>query len=117
MGVWECGSRELNLVGRGAFLAYIAIIAVAAFAGLVLSDNYFLRLGTYIAIYSIVTIGLNLLFGNAGQISLGHAGFFAIGAYASAVLTKQLHVPFLGALVLSALLVGVVGALIGYAAL
>ena len=105
------------MVGRGAFLAYIAIIAVAAFAGLVLSDNYFLRLGTYIAIYSIVTIGLNLLFGNAGQISLGHAGFFAIGAYGTAVLSKNFHIPFLAALVLAALLAGLIGVLVGYTAL
>ncbi len=105
------------MVGRGAFLAYIAILAVAALGGLILSDNYFLRLGTYIAIYSIVTIGLNLLFGNAGQISLGHAGFFAIGAYGTAVLSKNFHVPFLAALVLAALLAGLIGVLVGYTAL
>ena len=39
------------------------------------------------AYYSLVVIGLCLLMGYAGQISLGHAGFFAIGGYTSAVLT------------------------------
>lgn len=105
------------MVGRSAFLSYVAIIGVAALAGLVLSDNYFLRIGTYIAIYSIVTIGLNLLFGNAGQISLGQAGFFAIGAYGTAVLSKNFHIPFLGAVVLAALLAGLIGVLVGYTAL
>ncbi len=105
------------MVGRGAFLGYIAIVAVAALAGLVLSDNYFLRIGTYIAIYSIVTIGLNLLFGNAGQISLGHAGFFAIGAYGTAVLSKNFGVPFLAALVCAAVMAGLIGVLVGYSAL
>lgn len=105
------------MVGRGAFLGYVAIVAVAALAGLVLGDNYLFRIGTYIAIYSIVTIGLNLLFGNAGQISLGHAGFFAIGAYGTAVLSKNMHVPFLAALVLAALLAGLIGMLMGYTAL
>lgn len=105
------------MVGRSAFLAYVAIIAVAMSGGLVLSDNYLFRVGTYIAIYSIVTIGLNLLFGNAGQISLGQAGFFAIGAYGTAVLSKNFHVPFLGALVAAALLAGLIGMLVGYTAL
>lgn len=105
------------MVRRGAFLTYIAIIGAAVLLGFLLSDNYFLRIGAYIAIYSIVTIGLNLLFGNAGQISLGHAGFFAIGAYGTAVLTKNFHVPFLAALVLAALLAGLIGVLVGYTAL
>ncbi len=105
------------MVGRGAFAAYVAIMAVAALGGFVLNDNYFLRLGTYVAIYSIVTIGLNLLFGNAGQISLGHAGFFAIGAYGTAVLAKNFHLPFLAALVFAAVLAGLIGVLVGYTAL
>lgn len=105
------------MVGRGAFLAYLAIVGVAALCGLFLNDNYLLRIGTYVAIYSIVTIGLNLLFGNAGQISLGHAGFFAIGAYGTAVLSKNLHAPFAAALVAAALLAGLIGVLVGYTAL
>jgi branched-chain amino acid transport system permease protein len=105
------------LVGRSAFAAYVIIIGAAALGGFILNDNYFLRLGTYVAIYSIVTIGLNLLFGNAGQISLGHAGFFAIGAYGTAVLTKHFHLPFLEGLVLAAVLAGLIGVLVGYTAL
>jgi branched-chain amino acid transport system permease protein len=114
MGEW---GKELNLVGRGSFLAYIAIMGVALSLGFFLDNNYFLRLGTYIAIYSIVTIGLNLLFGNAGQISLGHAGFFAIGAYGTAILSKNFAVPFLASLVLAALLAGLIGVAVGYIAL
>jgi len=44
-------------------------------------------LATQIAIFSATVVGLNLLVGFAGQISLGHAGFFGIGAYFSAVMT------------------------------
>ncbi len=105
------------MVGRGSFLAYIAIIGVALSLGFVLDNNYFLRLGTYIAIYSIVTIGLNLLFGNAGQISLGHAGFFAIGAYGTDILSKNFNVPFLASLAIAALLAGLIGVAVGYIAL
>jgi len=105
------------VVSRNSFLAFVAILLVAAVLGLILDDSYLLRIGTYSAIYSIVAIGLNLLFGNAGQISLGHGGFFAIGAYGAAVLMKNFHLPFLAALILSAIIAGLVGVLIGYIAL
>lgn len=105
------------MVNRSSFIAFAAIILAATAVGLYLDNAYLLRIGTYCAIYSIVTIGLNLLFGNAGQISLGHAGFFAIGAYGSAVLMKNFHLPFLAALILAAMLAALIGILIGYTAL
>jgi branched-chain amino acid transport system permease protein len=46
---------------------------------------------TFIAIYTVLVVGLNLLMGYAGQVSLGHAAFFGIGAYSSAILTLQYH--------------------------
>lgn len=55
---------------------------------------YYLTQLTMSAYYSVVIIGLCLLMGYAGQISLGHAGFFAIGGYMSAMLTTHNLVPF-----------------------
>lgn len=46
------------------------------------------------AIHIIIAIGLNLLTGYTGQISLGHAGFSAIGAYTFSLLMLKLHLPF-----------------------
>ena len=54
---------------------------------LALGKDFYLTQLTMTAYYSLVVIGLCVLMGFAGQISLGHAGFFAIGGYASAVLT------------------------------
>ncbi|MCL5958783.1 MAG: branched-chain amino acid ABC transporter permease [Chloroflexi bacterium] len=105
------------MVGRHSFVTFVGIIVAAAVIGATVDDAYFLRLGIYTAIYSLVAIGLNLLFGNAGQISLGHAGFFAIGAYGAAVLMKNFGVPFLLVLPVMAIISGLVGVLIGYAAL
>ena len=51
-------------------------------------NNYFLSVLVFAGIYAIVTNGLSMLMGYAGQISLGHAGFLAIGGYTSAILTK-----------------------------
>src|SRR5512136_1674945 len=60
--------------------------------------GYVLYLVSLGLIYAMVAMGLNLLFGYAGQFSLGHAGFFAIGAYTSAILMVRFGVPFVVAL-------------------
>jgi branched-chain amino acid transport system permease protein len=54
-----------------------------------LVSGYFLYIATVVAIFSLVALGLNVLTGYAGQISLGHAGFFCVGAYAAAFLTNR----------------------------
>ena len=53
------------------------------------AGDYYISVLVFAGINSIVVIGLNLLMGYAGQISLGHAAFFGIGAYSSAVVTTR----------------------------
>lgn len=55
---------------------------------------YSLHVYTLVCIYIIISMGLNIIFGHAGQISLGHAAFYAIGAYTSALVTARLGFPF-----------------------
>jgi branched-chain amino acid transport system permease protein len=69
------------------------------------------------AINVIVAIGLNILVGYTGQISLGHSGFFAIGAYATLALMSKVGLPFVLALPAAALATAVFGFLIGFPAL
>lgn len=66
-----------------------------------------------IAINIIMSVSLNLINGYTGQFSLGHAGFMAIGAYASAIITVKFHLPFLLAIIVGALGAGLLGFLIG----
>jgi branched-chain amino acid transport system permease protein len=73
-------------------LAGIAILIQLVFT--VFGAVYFLTQLTMSAYYCLVAIGLCLLMGHTGQISLGHAGFFAIGGYTSAVLTTYNLLPF-----------------------
>lgn len=61
----------------------------------------------------IAAVGLNLLTGNSGQISLCHSSFMAIGAYGSALLTARLGIPFWGSIPLGAALAALIGALVG----
>jgi branched-chain amino acid transport system permease protein len=64
----------------------IALAVVLALLPLLLPNAYYYDLAIRMAINAIIVLGLNLLIGFAGQISLGHAGFVGIGAYASAIL-------------------------------
>lgn len=64
----------------------MALAGVLLLLPLVLPNNYYYDIVIRMAINAIIVLGLNLLIGFAGQISLGHAGFVGIGAYASAIL-------------------------------
>jgi len=56
-------------------------------AGWWVTNPYYVQLLTFIGIYTILALGLNMLMGYAGQISLGHAAFYGLGAYISAIAT------------------------------
>jgi branched-chain amino acid transport system permease protein len=59
-----------------------------------LGTSYHLFQCTLVVIYAIALLGLNLLTGYGGQISLGHGAFYGIGAYTTAILVHQAHVPY-----------------------
>lgn len=64
-------------------LGLLLLAAVLLCLPLVLPNTFYYDVAIRIAINAVVAIGLNLLIGYTGQISLGHAGFFGMGAYAS----------------------------------
>ena len=73
---------------------YLLLFALAVFAlPFFLRNNYHLMVLNISALNILVVIGLNLLMGFAGQISLGHAAFFGLGAYLSGILTTTLGFP------------------------
>lgn len=61
----------------------------------------------------ISTLGLQILTGYSGQISVGHAAFFGVGAYASAIFVNDLHIPFLLSVLLSSLVTAIIGGVFG----
>lgn len=75
--------------------------------------DYLMTLGIFASIYAILAISLNVLTGYAGQVSLGHAALFGIGAYTSAVLTVNIGMNYWAALPLSILITALVGSLLG----
>ena len=94
--------------------AAVTLATVAALGWPLMAPKYLVFLGTLVAINAIVAIGLNLLSGYTNQLSFGHAGFLAIGAYVSALLT--IHLPALPVpltLLAAGLATGLVGLALG----
>ncbi|HET6477954.1 MAG TPA: branched-chain amino acid ABC transporter permease [Dehalococcoidales bacterium] len=75
--------------------------------------NYWLGVANLIGITLIAATGLNLLTGYCGQLSIGHAGFIAVGAYTAAILTNRFELPFLVGLVGAGLMAGFIGLIFG----
>ncbi len=108
--------QDIRLFKHGGYAwSYGALLAVVLLAPL-LVGAYLQSQLVFVFIYAIVGVGLLILTGFTGQVSLGHAAFLAIGAYTTAYL-QRLGVPFLVYLPLSALIAGAVGALVGFPAL
>jgi branched-chain amino acid transport system permease protein len=93
-----------TFASRHAGLLILALVLAAL--PLLLPNAYYFDVAIRIALNAVVVIGLNLLMGYTGQISLGHAGFFGLGAYASAVLTTHYNWPPVAALAAGAAATG-----------
>ena len=76
--------------------------------------NYWIGVATLTGIYMIAILGVSILTGFTGLFSMGHAGFMAIGAYTSALLTKTFHLPILAGVMAGMVTAFGVGILIGY---
>lgn len=96
---------------RGATIALLAIVVLGAVASTL--GGYPVYLLSLAMINIIAAVGLNLLTGNSGQISLCHSSFMAIGAYGSTLLTTKFGAPFWAAIPLGAMLAAIMGGLLG----
>ncbi len=112
---WFTAQRTFLAALLGVLLAAaLPFVLLHGSAGPLLEqNNYWLGVFTFIAIYTILAVGLNLLMGYAGQASLGHAAFYGIGAYTSAILTTRTACSPWLAMLCGIVLTGVVALLIG----
>ena len=97
----------------------LPVLLIAALYGIPLfvKNQYMLRIGVYVCIYSILACSLNLISGVCGQVSMGHAAFYGIGAYASALAAIHFGINWVVCVIAAAMAAGVIGALIGIPAL
>jgi branched-chain amino acid transport system permease protein len=93
----------------GLLIVFLILLFTAPFY----LDNYWLGVANLIGITIIAATGLNILVGYCGQLSIGHVGFMAVGAYTSAILSNKLGAPFLAAMVASGLMAGAIGLIFG----
>ena len=96
--------RQWGVVGL------VIALAVLPFG---VGNNYQIFILVLIGLYTMLTVGLSLVMGYAGQVSLGHATFFGLGAYATALLSARLGLPPLLALVAATAITALAGFLLG----
>lgn len=101
---------------RISWLLPLLLVAAAAWPTMAFSDYHLFQL-TMVVVYAIAILGLAILTGFNGQISLGHGAFYAIGAYTTAILMTTWDVPYWATLPVSAAVCAVFGFLIGLPAL
>ncbi|MGE4588915.1 MAG: branched-chain amino acid ABC transporter permease [Acidaminococcaceae bacterium] len=96
----------------------IPVIALLLLAlPFIVTNSYYLHICIMVCVYICLALSLNLVTGYAGQLVLGHAAFYGIGAYTGALLMLKFHVNFLVALLMSAVVTGLFGFLLGIPAL
>ncbi len=110
-------AQDMAIVRTKTQWAMLIILLLALFTGplwiRLMWGNYGLSVANLIGITIIAATGLNILTGYCGQLSIGHAGFIAVGAYTSAVLTNRLGLPFLVGLIAAGVFAGLIGLIFG----
>lgn len=106
--------RYWLIAGLLALLVIIPIVGSGLFPGF---TNFFLHVSTFTCIMTILSLGLHIFFGLAGQINFGCNGFYAAGGYIAALLMIRLKLHFFIALPLSVIGTGIITILVGFAVL
>jgi len=113
-GDFRTSYKQDNTIFETSTIRWVTIFTILAlcFAPLVV-DGYFITLLIQISYLGIAALGLNILVGYTGQISLGHGAFFGFGAFASAWLNTSLHIPVFLCIPLAGFLTMGVGMMFG----
>jgi branched-chain amino acid transport system permease protein len=109
--------EDIRLLDSGAQIFWLIALLAALAAFPFFASSYLTYTVNLMAINVIVALGLNLLVGYTGQISLGHAGFFAIGSYITLAMMTKLGMPFAAALIIGGLVSACFGFILGLPAL
>ncbi len=99
-------------VSSNAIKCLIAIVIALLVPAILGGSAYLCLIASFVTIYIIGASGLDILFGYSGQISMGHAAFYAIGGYATGLMTKYLGIPYIVSMILAASIAAVIGAIL-----
>ena len=106
-------ARDMAVLRTKTHWAFFIGLLIIVFTAPLYLGNYWLSVCNLIGITIITVTGLNILIGYCGQLSIGHAGFMAVGAYTTAILTNRLGLPFLAGLICSGFSAGLIGIIFG----
>ena len=106
-------AQDMAILRTKTHWALFIIFLAFLFAAPLYLGNYWLGVANLIGITLIAATGLNILVGYCGQLSIGHAGFIAVGAYTAAILTNRLELPFLVGLICAGFTAGLIGLIFG----
>lgn len=95
-------------------IGFAALAVILAIVPLTAANEYELRLFMLFLIYAVIALGLNILVGLAGLISLGQAGLFALGAYTAAILSTRLGFELVSSSIAAIIVASLFGALLAY---
>jgi branched-chain amino acid transport system permease protein len=109
--------EDIQLLDSKVTTFWFLLLLLTLFTFPLWMSNYYIYMLNFMAINILVSLGLNLLVGYTGQVSLGHAGFFAIGAYTTLLLILNLEVPFLVSLLAGGFMAAFFGFVLGLPAL
>lgn len=105
-------NKKKKLLGIG-ILIFITYGIIFALQEARIINNYYAGIIVLVTINIILALSLNLITGITGQLCLGHAGFMALGAYAGAVISTKLELPFIVAILGGGLLAALISVIIG----
>jgi branched-chain amino acid transport system permease protein len=114
----KCKGESVPKINKKTSVKFTVISHLVAIAGLavlpvIIENPYYLGITNLILIYIILCMGLNLILGYTGLLSLGHAAFYGLGGYTTAILMTRYGVSFLPALILSGVMALIFGMLLG----
>ena len=102
---------------RTTFLGYLVAIVLIAAWPFIVPNSFYVNVAQDIFVLAVAATGLNILFGMSGQLSLGQAAFFALGAYGSGILATRYAWPLALTMPIGVLVASIAGVLIGLVAL
>jgi ABC-type branched-subunit amino acid transport system ATPase component/ABC-type branched-subunit amino acid transport system permease subunit len=97
---------------RGLFSKLLLLVILVAWP-LLYQSGYAMRIMTTAGLYTMLTIAVVVILGQAGQLSFAHSAFYGIGAYSAGLLTVKLSVPTFWALIMGAVVAGVIALIVG----
>jgi branched-chain amino acid transport system ATP-binding protein len=109
----ERSGRSADWVKRSALLWKTLLVALLLIWPIIYDSPYAVRIMITAGLFTMVTTAVVMVLGQAGQLSFAHSTFYGLGAYAVALLTTKTSLPTLAALVIAALVPGIVAIIIG----